>query len=651
MLRDKLFTQGTQRAALVGLGGVGKTQVALELAYWTKRNKPGHSIFWVPALSFATFEQAYVEIARKLLLVQGKSEDDDPKESVQRYLSSEAAGRWLLIVDNADDMDVFAGSRDTPGGIRKYLPESETGLVLFTTRSRDIALLVADGDMVKLHQMHPQQATSVLERSLSQKDLMKDDAAVRELLDELTCLPLAITQAAAYLNRNQVSIAVYLRLLRGAEEDMVSLISREFHDNMRYMGSQNAVATTWLVSFDQIRKFDPPAAELLSFISYIEPKAIPQSILPVLKSNEQMVHALGTLCGYAFLGRRDQDDMFDMHSLVHVATRIWIEKHQLKQETETKAVQHLSTTFPSPAADRELWRLYLPHALQLLHRTRECQTEDRYHLSFQVGRCLKRDRRFKESIRCFTEVYHWRKTLAEDNHSRLSSEHELATAYLEDRQIEKAINILEHVVAVRKKTQAEDDHFRLASEHELATAYLNDNRIKEATDILEHVVAVRKKIQAEDDHFQLASEHELASAYLDDRRIKEAIDILEHIVAVRKKTQAEDDHYRLASEHELARAYLNDNRIKEAIDILEHVVAVEKKTLAEDNYSRLVSEHELARAYLDDNRIKEAIDIFEYVVAVKRTTLAEDNHFRLVSEQYLMYALQVANQQRTKFFV
>ena len=87
------------------------------------------------------------------------------------------------------------------------------------------------------------------------------------------------------------------------------------------------MATTWLVSFDQLRISDSAAADLLSFMSRIEPKAIPQSILPSLESEEQMVNAIGTLCGYAFLVEREDDKVFDMHRLVHLATRIWVETH------------------------------------------------------------------------------------------------------------------------------------------------------------------------------------------------------------------------------------------------------------------------------------------------------------------------------------
>jgi hypothetical protein len=72
--------------------------------------------------------------------------------------------------------------------------------------------------------------------------------------------------------------------------------------------------------------------------------------------------------------------------------------------------------------------------------------------------------------------------------------------------------MLEHVVAVRKRTLAEEDHARLASEHALASAYLDDRRIKEAIGMLEHVVAVEKRTLAEDDHSRLLSEAWLAYA-------------------------------------------------------------------------------------------------------------------------------------------
>ncbi|KAK1762400.1 hypothetical protein QBC33DRAFT_623724 [Phialemonium atrogriseum] len=506
-LRDKLFDQECQTVALAGLGGVGKTQVALKLAHWTKENKPALSIFWVPALSNAAFEQAYAEMARKLP-IQNRSEGEDTKESVRQYLSSEAAGPWLLVVDNADDTAVLFGEPDTPGGISKYLPKSEEGLTLFTTRSRDVAGRVAGSDVVDLVRMDSQEATSLLERLLTRKEPIIG-TVLQELLEELTYLPLAITQAAAYLNRNQVSIAKYLGLLRGTEKDMVSLMSREFCDSMRYEGTQNAVATTWIVSFEQIRRLDSAAADLLSFMSQIEPKAIPQSLLPKLGS-EEMVHAIGTLCVYDFVARRD-DEMLDMHSLVHLATRIWV-REGLGVQVAEKAIRHLEAVFPSDDYEnRSVWREYLPHALRILQGNEVDDLEEKYNLCFWAGRCLRVDGRIKEAVKCLDICYRWRMDNFADNHpDRLASQHNLASAYQADGQIKKAVALLEQVVAIRETILADNHPSRLTSQHNLASAYQADGQIKKAVALLEQVVAIRETTLADNHPDRLVSQNTLS---------------------------------------------------------------------------------------------------------------------------------------------
>ncbi|KAB5511617.1 major facilitator superfamily transporter [Coniochaeta sp. 2T2.1] len=82
---------------------------------------------------------------------------------------------------------------------------------------------------------------------VTRKDPTNDAASVTELLHELTCLPLAITQAATYLRRNKVSIAEYPRLLRHTEKSIVELLSEELPDRTPYNGAKKAVATTWMI--------------------------------------------------------------------------------------------------------------------------------------------------------------------------------------------------------------------------------------------------------------------------------------------------------------------------------------------------------------------------------------------------------------------
>src|SRR5215472_6794436 len=102
-----------QRTAITGLGGVGKTQIALEAVYRIHGKGPDCSIFWVPAVDSTSFEQAYREIGRKLK-VDGIEEDQaDVKLLVKAALSKEEAGRWLLVVDNADDIELLYGKKTT----------------------------------------------------------------------------------------------------------------------------------------------------------------------------------------------------------------------------------------------------------------------------------------------------------------------------------------------------------------------------------------------------------------------------------------------------------------------------------------------------------------------------------------------------------
>jgi hypothetical protein len=133
------------------------------------------------------------------------------------------------------------------------------------------------------------------------------------LLEELNWLPLAITQAAAYINKTDISTSRYLELMHGTEKDRMNLVSRHFHDRTRYPELRNAIAATWLISFNKIRDSNPSAAKILKLMSFIEPKAIPRSILPSLDSEEEMEFAIGMLCGNAFVTKRDDGNMFDMH--------------------------------------------------------------------------------------------------------------------------------------------------------------------------------------------------------------------------------------------------------------------------------------------------------------------------------------------------
>ncbi len=348
------------------------------------------------------------------------------------------------------------------------------------------------------------------------------------------------------------------------------------------------------MSFNQIREFDLDAAYLLEFVPQIEPKTIPASIIPSLQSDVKMSRAIGTLIGYGLLTKRGGEGIFDMHSLVHLATQIWVHSLGHTVQAAKSTVEHLLAIFPSEDyANRTLWRAYLPHTLQVLqrHADEDYLPKERSWLYRRAGNCLLEDGRVQRAIWCFEEGFKSTKLLPEDHPDRIAMQNGLARAYQYSGRAEKAINLLEHVVYLRKQALAKDHPDLLSSQHTLATAYQRNGQIQKAIDLLEYVVSVRRQTLPEDHSNLLATQHELAVVYQMSGQVQKAINLLEHVVSLRKQTLVEDHPDLLASQHELAVSYRNDGQIQRATDLLEHVVSAWKEPFAKDHPGQLASEN------------------------------------------------------------
>ncbi|OJJ66803.1 hypothetical protein ASPBRDRAFT_97680, partial [Aspergillus brasiliensis CBS 101740] len=366
-----LQQNGPSKIAICGLGGVGKTQIALELAYRMRNRDPKCSICWITCTSYESVEQAYMNIASKLKMTDIKPAE--VKEKVKAYLSQESAGKWLVIFDNADDMGMWSTNNTTDTVLTDFLPESEQGHILFTTRSR--------------------------KNSLVEKTLLNDRITALSLLEQLACLPLAITQAAAYINENSIGLSDYLQLLRDQEPRVIELLSEEFGDEMRYKDIQNPVALTWFISFQQIQQLNKLAADYLLFFACINPRDIPQSLLPQPISNKDKTDALGLLKAFSFISEGSGDSSLNLHRLVHLATRNWMRKNQQFSRQILKSADRLSEVFPDDDhANRQMWREYLPHALSLIAEAGFRKEQEKYiDLIRNVCSCLSSDGRWKEA--------------------------------------------------------------------------------------------------------------------------------------------------------------------------------------------------------------------------------------------------------------
>ncbi|KAH7259194.1 uncharacterized protein BKA55DRAFT_591966 [Fusarium redolens] len=484
------------RIALVGLGGVGKTQIALQFAYQTKEKLPHYLIFWIPTLSDEGAERAYMEIARKLG-VHKANDDYDVKELVCQHLASGKAGKWLLIVDNADDPDLILGNEGNPG-FERNLPLSDNGVVLITTRTRQIAV-----------------------------DLAHNKELVLNLLAKLTFLPLAITQASAYLNQNKAPIRTYLKLQEGAETEVSKVLGKEFRDNTRYRGTRNAIGTTWIVSFNQIQKSAPLAVNLLSFISHIEPKAIPQSMLPGAAPVESA-------------SAKSRDYSWDV-----------IPSERLLED----AYAHVQR---------------VNDAIEILEHVVDVQKgldeEDPVRLQAEHGLAAANlaNGQIEEAIDALEHIVAVRERTLQATHTDcLGSRMLLGAAFLESGQTENAMELFESLKSTSMEILGENDFIRLSNEHHLGVAYSRLGRIEDAIPILEHVVESRRSILLAEHSWRLASEFDLANIYWHAGRIEEAIEILEHVVSIEADILMEDDSRRRVSKRLLQDCH---ESIQEVVD-------------------------------------------------------------------------------------
>lgn len=295
-----------------------------------------------------SLHQAYLDVARQLK-IPGLDEDKaDVKKLVQRYLSKESVGRWLLVFNNADDVNMWiTQSGPGSGRLTDYLLRSEQGCIVFTTRDRKTAVKLTPQNVVEVPLMDEDVAIQLLQKCLINPDLVKNKPHTTALLKELTYLPLAIVQAVAYINENGIAFVDYLSLLTEQEEGVIDLLSKEFEDDGRYGNIKNPVATTFLISFEHIRRRDSLSAEYLLFVACISPKDVPQSLLLPGLSRKKEIDALGTLNAYSFITRHSGALVFDVHRLVHLATRNWLKNEELLAWWTKKAVKRLADIFPT----------------------------------------------------------------------------------------------------------------------------------------------------------------------------------------------------------------------------------------------------------------------------------------------------------------
>ena len=186
---------------------------------------------------------------------------------------------------------------------------------------------------------------------------LSTESDLEELVRELGYLPLAITQAAAYISARATRMTVfkYLTLYRHDEANQSRLLDEESGDLRRDPGVPNSVIRTWQISFDQIKRTRPRSTELLSFMAMLDRQGIPESLLSAADQNPlDFENALSPLDEFALIIVEKGGKSFEMHRLVQLATRKWLKRHMEIHRWQEEATNVLSKAFPS--GDYRNWR-------------------------------------------------------------------------------------------------------------------------------------------------------------------------------------------------------------------------------------------------------------------------------------------------------
>ncbi|KAL3448259.1 hypothetical protein BJX65DRAFT_307124 [Aspergillus insuetus] len=448
-LEDEVLGSGSMRKiAICGLGGIGKTQIALELAYRVRDRDPEMSVFWIQCTSYESVEQAYMNLAQLIGLAHVNAAA--VKEQVKAYLSHESSGKWLLVYDNADDMEMWMEGTAAGPPLKRLLPQNEAGHIVFTSRNSKLAVKLVSSNVIRIPDMDEETALRMLRKLLIRKDLLEDRVAIATLLEQLCYLPLAISQAAAYINENDIAtLEDYLCLLAAQEEDVVSVLTEDFEDDGRYTDIQNPVATTWLVSFSQIQSSDPLAVEYLSFMACINPRNIPQSLLLSRVSDKKETEALGILKAYSFVSEEPKTKDLSLHRLVYLATRTWMKKDGTFSMWTHRTIERIDARCAVAGYDeRDSWRRYLPHILSLIENKEVGSVRFEYGSLLQnVGYWLRSDGRYGEAKALSSQVLEDRQKYLGMNHrDTLVALHDLGSVLRELGEYSEAQHILEQAL-------------------------------------------------------------------------------------------------------------------------------------------------------------------------------------------------------------
>ncbi|KAK2048038.1 hypothetical protein LZ31DRAFT_490936 [Colletotrichum somersetense] len=653
------------RVALHGLGGVGKTQIALAYVYWLKEIRTDVSVFWVHASNTQRFRQAYASIAEACDIPGRDDPAADTLSLIKEWLEKQENGPWLMVIDNADDTNVFFQTQEASradaiakdsketGKMGRYIPECRHGSVLITTRNKQTGLRLAPGrTATKVDRLTGDEADQMLRSMLEESDgaISAEDASA--LSSRLEHLPLALAQAAAFIQENDISIGQYVRLLDKSDTSFVNHLSEPFEAVGRDSSTPHALTATWIISFEQIEKQNPKASELLSLMSFFDRQAIPSEFINTYCQKKQaqdpagdtedtedmeatVTRALGTLKAFSFI-TETRDQSVDMHRLVQAITQKWLLGKRRATQFAQQALRIVSDAYPYGKYEtREVCREYLPHAYAVLRFANSSSQDgdiERATLLHCVSGYLIYLGHWHEAEKRLVQALELKqRLLGEENPSSLASMGNLALIYQKQGRWEEAERLQDSDLEIRVRLLGSEHPDTLASMNNLAVTYRNQGRWGEAENLQARVLEICTRILGTEHPNTLTSISNLALTYRKQGKWEDAEELQASELEICRRVLGEEHPLTITSMNNLAATFRDQGQYKEAEDLGLQVIEARRRVLGEDHHDTLQSMDNLAATYRYQGRLGESEHLEQQVLETRRKVLGDAHHDTLQS--------------------
>jgi tetratricopeptide (TPR) repeat protein len=617
----------TQPQAIKGLGGIGKTQIAVEYAYRSREQGRYIHTLWVNAASEEAIIASFVTLAELLPAFPSKKKTDQQKlvAEIKRWLE-QCKQHWLLIFDNADDVSI----------IQEDLPQRGNGSILLTTRANAVGSLATP---VEVETMSFIEGTHLLLRRAQRFEHASDEEIneVGNIVVALDHFPLALDQAGAYIEETKCRFVDYLKAYQNHRR---ALLARRGTQATNYPDS---VATTWSLSFQKVEQANPAAAELLRLCAFLAPDSIPEELIregsmywtPLLQSVATDLFAfnqmIAELLRFSLVKRLAEDHMLSIHRLVQVVQMDRMEQKEHRRWAE-RIVRAVNAVFPrNPKEEVATW----PQCLRYLEQAQACYILIQCHMLMltEAADLLNRTGTYL----CEHALY----TIADPLYERalwireqqLGSEHpdvahslnDLATLCSKQGKYIEAELLYERALWIREQ-QLGSEHPDVAhSLNDLAILYSKQGKHKEAEPLLQRALRIWEQ-QLGSEHPDVASPlNNLAELYRDQGQYAEAEPLYQRALRIWEQQLGPEHPLVAASLNNLAILYWRRGKYAEAEPLHKRALGVLEQQLGPEHPDVAASLNNLAILYKEQGKYAEAEPLYQRALRIREQRLGSEH--------------------------